>query len=150
MGMILHRKGKPLVLEAGGPVQFTPFEEWVGRGQEGHYVVKRLKKADRTLTPEVLRKMNDLAVDLMGMSYDWVFEWSDDRMYCSELVFKIYYRATGLKIGKPQKMKEFDLSHPAVQEKLKERYGDKVPLEEPVVSPGSMFESELLETVGGN
>jgi hypothetical protein len=31
--------------------------------------------------------------------------------------------------------------------KMRERYGTHVPLEERVISPASMFESDLLETV---
>jgi hypothetical protein len=49
--------------------------------------------------------------------------------------------------GARQKLREFDLSDPAVKTRMRERYGTRVPLEEPVISPGSQFESPLLETV---
>ena len=39
------------------------------------------------------------------------------------------------RVGEQQKLKEFDLSNPLVQAKLKERYGKNIPLEETVVSP---------------
>jgi uncharacterized protein YycO len=83
----------------------------------------------------------------MGKNYDSYFEGSDKRIYCSELVWKIYKGALGLEIGKLQKLSDFDLSSPAVKAKLKERYGTNIPREELVISPGEMFESELLETV---
>lgn len=44
-------------------------------------------------------------------------------------------------------MRDFDLSHPIVKSKLKERYGASIPLDEPVISPGDVFNSSLLETV---
>jgi hypothetical protein len=75
------------------------------------------------------------------------FEWSDDRIYCSELVWKIYQRALGVELGALQKIKEFNLKDPAVQQKMKERYGAHVPLEEPAISPVSMFGSSRLVTV---
>ena len=30
---------------------------------------------------------------------------------------------------------------------MRERYGDRVPLKEPVISPAAMYDSPLLETV---
>ena len=35
----------------------------------------------------------------LGRPYDLTFDWSHDRMYCSELVYKVYDRALGIKIG---------------------------------------------------
>jgi hypothetical protein len=46
-----------------------------------------------------------------------------------------------------QKLREFDLTDGVVKAKMKERYGDEVPLDEPVISPAAMFESPLLEMV---
>src|SRR4051794_22201057 len=45
MGLVLYKGGKPFVFEAVAPVKFTPLEQWIARGQGGHYVVKRLKDA---------------------------------------------------------------------------------------------------------
>jgi hypothetical protein len=42
---------------------------------------------------------------------------------------------------------DLDLSDPMVKIKIKERYGNKVPLDETVISPGEMFSSALLVTV---
>ncbi len=68
-------------------------------------------------------------------------------MYCSELVWKLYDRALGVRIGTLQKLGEFNLDAPAVKAKMRERYGTRVPVGEPVISPGAMFDSPLLETV---
>jgi hypothetical protein len=82
--------------------------------------------------------------------YDPAFGWSDERIYCSELVWKTYQRALGLHIGELQTLKEFDLSDPLVQIKLKERYGSAVPMDEDVISPAAMFASPLLVEVERN
>jgi hypothetical protein len=37
-----------------------------------------------------------------------------------------------------------------VQVKLRERYGDRIPLNETVISPGEMFSAELLSVVAEN
>jgi len=91
--------------------------------------------------------MKSIGERFKGKDYDLYFNWSDDKVYCSELVWKIYKEASGLEIGKLQKLKEFDLSNPIVINKMRERYGDKIPLEETVISPSQVFESELLYTV---
>jgi hypothetical protein len=57
---------------------------------------------------------------------------------------QIYKTATRLEIGKLQKLRDFDLSHPAVRQKMRERYGTKLPSAEPVISPSAMFDSGLL------
>jgi hypothetical protein len=42
------------------------------------------------------------------------------------------------------------LTHEAVKKKMKERYGDKIPTEEIVISPTAIFNSDLLMTVKSN
>ncbi|GAA4370103.1 hypothetical protein GCM10023185_44350 [Hymenobacter saemangeumensis] len=78
--------------------------------------------------------------------YDLAFGWTDDRIYCSELIWKVYERGLGRRLGTLQQLKDFDLSHPAVQAKLRERYGRQLPLSEPVISPVSIFNSPELVT----
>lgn len=85
-----------------------------------------------------------------GKNYDLTFEWSDDKIYCSELIWKVYQRATGIEIGKLEKLSSFDLSAEVVKKKMKERYGDRIPLNETVISPAAVFERELLLTVKSN
>jgi hypothetical protein len=62
-------------------------------------------------------------------------------------VWKIYQQATGIEIGELQKLKEFDLSDASVKAIMKERYPNKIPTEEKVISPAAIFDSELLVTV---
>ena len=147
MGILLKKDGKMYVFEAVQPVKYTPVKEWINRGKGGVYEVKRLINAKDCLTPEVLEGFHKEAKSLEGKNYDSFFEWSDDRIYCSELVWKLYKKATGLEIGRLNKFKEFDLTNPVVKSKLKERYGTKIPLNEPVISPESMLNSEKIVTI---
>ena len=80
-------------------------------------------------------------------NYDPYFSWSDDKIYCSELVWKMYKRAVGRELGQLQQLRDFNLSHSAVQAKLRERYGRRLPLSETVISPASIFNSPELVTV---
>jgi hypothetical protein len=90
--------------------------------------------------------MREAGEAMEGNEYDLCFEWSDDLVYCSELVWKIYDRGVGLQIGELERFSDFDLSSPAVQALMKERDCLMSP-SEPVIAPITMFESDLLETV---
>lgn len=147
MGVILHRDGRPYVYEAIGPTVHTPLARWIARGDGGHYVVKRLRSP---LTPPQQARLRAQASAYNGRPYDLTFEWSDRRMYCSELVWKMYDRALGLKIGRLQRLRDFRLDDPAVRAKLRERYGARLPLDEPVISPAAMYDSPLLTTVASH
>ena len=148
---LIYKDGKDYyVFEAIQPVKRTPLDKWIARGKDGKYVIKRLKNADQVLTPATLAKMKQIGDKFKGKNYDLTFEWSDDKIYCSELIWKIYQRTTGLEIGKLEKLSDFDLTNEAVKMKMKERYGDKIPMNEIVISPVAIFDSELLKTVKTN
>jgi hypothetical protein len=145
-GIVFKENGNYMVYEAVQPVKKTPLKEWILNGTDNYYIARRLKKSE-TLTPDIISKMKQKYQQFHGKNYDLYFGWSDEKIYCSELVWKLYKDATGLELGNLQKLKEFDLSHPVVQAKLKERYNGKIPYEEQVISPAAIFDSELLETV---
>lgn len=148
---LIYKDGNDFyVFEAVQPVKRTPLDKWIARGQDGKYVIKRLKNADQVLTSATLQKMKQVGDNFNGKNYDLTFEWSDDKIYCSELIWKIYQRATGIEIGKLEKLSDFDLTNEAVKQKMKERYGDKIPTNETVISTAAIFDSELLTIVKSN
>jgi len=147
VGIVYIKNGQPFVFEAIEPVKLTPFADWVARGDGGLYVVKRLSNAKERLTSEALERMLEVGKTFEGRHYDLYFEWSDDRIYCSELVWKIYKRALNLEVGELQTMEEFDFSDPLVQAKVRERFGESLPKNETVISPAAIFASDLLVTV---
>lgn len=149
-GIIFKEKGNYYVFEAIQPVTITPLNKWIQRGKNRHYVIKRLNNAEEVLTPAVMKEMRTIGEKFYGKNYDLAFGWSDDRIYCSELVWKIYQRAAGIEVGELQRLKDFDLTGDIVKTKLKERYGDNIPLDEIVISPVSIYNSTLLKTVKSN
>ncbi len=146
-GLIYKEGNDFVVFEAVQPVKKTLLDKWIARGENGKYVIKRLKNAEQVLTPETLQKMKQVGNEFNGKNYDLTFEWSDDKIYCSELIWKIYQRATNIEIGKLGKLSDFDLTNDVVKSKMKERYGDKIPKDELVISPAAIFDSDLLTTV---
>lgn len=146
-GIVYKIENNYFIYEAIEPVRMTPLIEWMGRGKGGAFVVKRLKDAEQVLTAEKLQRLKEVGDRFKGRHYDIHFEWTDEKMYCSELIWKVYKEATGLEIGKLQKLRDFDFSSDLVKQKMKERYGKKIPLDEFVISPSSIFNSELLINV---
>jgi uncharacterized protein YycO len=141
VGVILNYNGSLCVFEAIKTVSCTPLREWIERGENAHYVLKRIKSRNILLIPENTQRFRKLAKSLIGLPYDLTFEWSDSKMYCSELVWKLYDRALGIKIGNLSK---------EVKQKIIERYQGKPPLNEVVISPEEIFNSPLLVEIKPN
>jgi hypothetical protein len=139
-GVVFLKDGKWIVAEAVEPVVFTPVDEFISRGKNGRVEVRRLNRA---LTSAEEKAMWAFLAAQGGKHYDIGFHWSDHEMYCSELVWKAY-NAAGVGLTEPRPMRSFDLSSPLVKSVMQERYGDDVPLDEPMVSPGDLFLSEHL------
>jgi hypothetical protein len=145
VGIIFELEGRYYVYEAVQPVSVTPLESFIARGDDGRYVVKRLKS--KGLSKDIAAKMKTEGLKHKGKDYDLYFGWADDKLYCSELVYKLYDEYAGVKVGRLQKLSEFDLSSPIVKTKLKERYGSSIPMNENVISPASIFDDPALMTV---
>lgn len=146
-GIVYIQKGKKYVFEAAQPVKYTPLEAWIPHGKENYFVVTRLKNASTVLNPQTLQKMKTYGNRLNNKDYDIYFEWSDDKMYCSELIWKIYKNGAGIELCPLQKLKDFNLKDPKVQAILTERYGNTIPLEENVVAPSNLENSKMVTTI---
>jgi uncharacterized protein YycO len=147
IGVIYKEGGAFFVYEAVQPVKMTPLNDWIQRGVDGAYVVKRLENSAEILTAAGVQKMKTVGKKYVGKDYDLRFEWSDDKIYCSELVWKMYKEAFNIEIGKLEKIRHFDLSNPIVQEKVQERYGNTIPTNEWVITPDRMFRAKNLITI---
>ena len=140
VGVVHIRNGKPYVYEAISRVSLTPLEHWIKRGENEHFIVKRLRGG---LTPAQQTQLAKEGMKYQGFSYDLLFEWSDTKMYCSELVWKIF-KSIGLKLSPVRPMKDYRFDHPVVQKLLHERWGKYVNWDEPMVAPADLVESKLL------
>ena len=146
-GIVYEIEGKKYVFEAVQPVKTTPLSEWIKHGNDNKFLVKRLKNKSKIITPEVISKMKNYGKQFNNRDYDLFFEWTDEKIYCSELVWKIYKNGAGIELCPLEKLKNFNLANEKVKKILKERYSNKIPLEESVVAPSQLVNSPLLETI---
>lgn len=147
VGIAMQEEGKWFVVEAVGPVKWTSLPEWIEQGK-GHYAVKRLVRNEGSFTASEVERIRRAAERYAGAAYDFEFRWSDDQIYCSELVWKVYEGALGVRLCEPKPMRAFQLSDPVVRRMILERYGDAPPLDEPMLAPSTLFECPMLRLVG--
>ena len=112
--------------------------------KDGVYCAKRLKKP---LSATDIAQMKAAGARYKGKHYDTLFQWSDSKMYCSELIWKIYAQGAGIELCKPDPFSDFPLSAPSVKKLIKERYGSAFNPDEPIVSPYALYKSNLLDEI---
>ncbi|MFC7335845.1 YiiX/YebB-like N1pC/P60 family cysteine hydrolase [Haloferula chungangensis] len=144
-GIVFKKDGQFLVMEAIQPVQVTPLERFIQRSLPGTFHAMRLKQA---VDPASLISARNWAAKQAGLPYDVHFRWDDEKLYCSEFVWKAYEKA-GVKLCEKRPFRSYELEAPAVKQVIDQRYGglDKLPLDEPAVAPGDLAASPLLVEV---
>lgn len=144
-----ERTGAVTVIEAVQPVREVPLATFLEHGSA--WSASRLRPdAAAALGPGWADKVLRVARTWKGLNYDGRFEWSDSKIYCSELVWKAYTRGVGLELVTPQRVGELSLGNPLVQALVEKRTHGKGPnLEEPIVTPGALADSPLLERFAG-
>lgn len=165
-----------VVLEGAGQPVFRSLELWQKEESKGAIqpvYVRRLKNRDQILTPDKLKTLRDEAGKLHQTKYDFAFAWNNsyvmnrgrrdeitkEYVYCSELLYKAFERALGLRLGTPHAVKEYYANLPGpdaakIVAKLKDdsrakscRDGKDFNPDELAISPVEVYASELLDDV---
>lgn len=144
-GIIFYENNIAYVYEAVQPVGKRRLDEWIERGVNAEFLVKRLDTVQ--LTENKIKALKSYAIEQFGKNYDGKFNWSDKEMYCSELVYKCYWNACQIKLATTKPLREFNIDGPIVRKIMKERYGNDIPYDEPMISPDQLVNSSLLITV---
>jgi hypothetical protein len=144
-GIVFESDGRLMVLEAVQPVRVTSVEDFMDNGRKEMFTAKRLTKAVPPKDYQIAKKWASAQI---GRDYDIRFGWDDGKLYCSELVWKIYQKA-GVELCAPKRFRDYDLERPAVRRIIEQRYGgmQRVPMEEKVVAPSDLAASPLLAEV---
>lgn len=143
-GILIKENGKWMVYEAIGPVKKTPLCEWKRHDKPCFFRVMRHKQP---LTSAQLNQIRRRCDSLSGRRYDHAYRWSDDKQYCSELVWKAYH-AAGIDLSTPRKASTF-LSFKLLPDKTINRIVKKkgISLNEPMVPPSDLVHSKYLKRV---
>jgi len=148
-GIIFIENNVPYVYEAVQPVGKRKLADWISSGVDQTCVIKRFKGID-TLSKKSLLRMKEYAASQFGKNYDGYFSWSDKEMYCSELVYKTYKNCINFVLAQPKTLRDFNIDAPVVRKIMQERYGDDIPYDELMISPGQLYDAPSLYTVYNN
>lgn len=144
VGMMVEVDGVLMVLEAVEPVKYTKLSEFVRRSPKTFTAMRpQLPEGEAPISLDKAFQWGNAQV---GKHYDMKFQWSDDTMYCSELIWKIYMQA-GVKLCEPRLMSSYDLDDPIVTSLVKSRYGsmNALNVNELVVAPSDLANSPILK-----
>jgi hypothetical protein len=138
-GLIVTKDGRVFVLEASGNVALTPLAEWVRRGKSEKFALFRA----RDLTEEKSLLIVKKAMEFIGRPYDSHYEWGDDKLYCSELVYKAYDKGAGIKLAELQPISA--LEYKGHEDYIKNMLGGELHLDRKVLTPVSIYNSPLMK-----
>lgn len=140
-GIVVKQDNVWHVLEAIGPVRLTRLERWVSQGRQEEFAVCRLKPA---FQPKI-DAMIAAAEKFIGLPYDIQYELDDEKIYCSELIYKGFLKASGESLGKTVRLGDLDWRpHEKV---IRAIAGDPLPLEREMITPRDLAKAEQLEAV---
>ena len=139
-GILVRMDDAWFVLEAIGPVRETPLAKWIKQARDKHYDVFRLGAKHAGIIPEFIKA----ARKYMGRPYDIRYRMDDEKIYCSELIFKGYRDATGESLGKLVKFGDLKwVRHTPVILAIE----GSIPLNRIMITPRHLSEAKQLEKV---
>ncbi len=144
-GIIIKRGNEWQVAESVGPLAVKPLSSFIGRSKNKTYKIVRNKKFTPKMIPQLYA-----ALYKYNQPYDLFFEFSDERIYCSELVYKVFRDVTGTPVGKLQKNKDLKLDGPYVSKLIEDRLtaiGKDLNPEEPIITPVGLLDDNNLTLV---
>jgi|WetSurMetagenome_2_1015567.scaffolds.fasta_scaffold18241_6 hypothetical protein len=142
-GIVIKKNNLWYVREAFSPVKDTPLLLWIARGNESQFAVFRLK----ALYQKYISAMIKESEKFLGFPYDVLYELDDEKIYCSELVYKAFKNASGEKLGRLRKLKE--LNWQPYKEFIIDLAGE-LPLNRLMITPKDLSEASQLEKVFSN
>ena len=142
VGLVIRKGDDWYVREAIGSVKDTPLKEWMRRGRNNQaFDAFRLKARLQDKIPGFVKASEPF----VGRPYDYHYDMDDGAIYCSELLYKAMLNASGIRLGKLEKLGELDWQpYRATIEKIE---GAKAPLERQMITPKSLSEAPELDKV---
>ncbi|MBI5380589.1 MAG: hypothetical protein HZA31_01690 [Opitutae bacterium] len=139
-GIVAKTADELVVIEAIGPVRETPISSWIGQGRGNRFSAYRLAPEFAAKIPAIL----SAARGYLGKPYDIHYRFDDDRIYCSELIFKAFRTVTGKNLGKVEKLGDLNWKP---HEKFIRSIEGYVPVEREMITPQAMSEAPELTKV---
>jgi hypothetical protein len=137
------KDGQWVVCEAvGSGVRYTPLTYFLMRGDKISFAVYRLQNEFQ----HHATKFAQSCLTYLGRPYDIKYELDDEKIYCSELVYKAYRDATGDTLGIVERFG--DLNWRGFEDDIRHYNGPgEIPVDREIVTPVSLTKSSQLQKV---
>ncbi len=159
VGVVEMKGSEAYVVEAIKKVSRTPLASWISRGRGGQYSVFRY----RGLNSKQENRIVNAAKSYIGRKYDPFFTFTNEQIYCSELVW-LAFRNVGLEVGRKQRIRELRIDNASVERLVQDRWRAhplcrglsnfrqcwNVLLDDQLVTPVSQADDTRLERVFSN
>lgn len=114
----IDKAGKPIVIEAVGPVRAIPLEKWLRNGTGKRVTVKRIKGLSEASAKQAVSG----ARKYLGRPYDHYFYETRDAIYCSELIHAAFQEGAGRSVGREEKVRDLNIDTGAAQLLIRRRW----------------------------
>ena len=143
VGLVIRKHEQLYVREAvGAMVHDTPLSAWEERGRLNHsFDAFRLKTEFQKFVPQLIKESEAF----LGRPYDYKYDMDDQAIYCSELLYKSMLNASGIRLGKTQKLG--DLKWTGYKATIEKYEGGAVPLDREMITPKALSQANQLEQV---
>ena len=142
-GVVLRNdKNQWVVIESILNVHETPLFLWMLRGRGGAFAAYRLDPKYSSLTLEFKRNL----LSYLGRQYDYNYDMTNGQtVYCSDLVYLAFEKASGEKMGTLEKLGDLDWK--PYEHFIEYDQGGKLPLDRVMITPASLSEAPQLHLV---
>ena len=141
----MERKSKMKILAVTDSVIFQTVEEFIARRK---FEVLRMVEPDKYMHPGVVRELDMITRNYINRPADPQLSWDNDKVYSSELVWKVYLQILMLQeISITSNMVDLKWSKPAAKRYLNEHFKGQIPSKQVLIFPDAIYNSQLLEIV---
>jgi len=130
-GMVVIKNRQIYVIEAIGPVKYTPLSRWLKQGRDNFTQLRPLYFENHQLAMVVTE-----AEKLLGKPYDIQYELDEEKIYCSELIYKAFLRASKKEVGKKEALST--LNWKPHEDFIRHLCRGQLPLKRELVTPESL------------
>ena len=142
-GVVLRNdQNQWVVIESIFKVHETPLFLWIFRGRGAEFAAYRLDPKYSSSIPEFKKDL----LAYSGRPYDFDYDMTNDRsLYCSDLVYLAFDKASGEKLGKLEKLGDLDWK--PFEPFIKSEQNGALPLDRTMITPSSLARAPQLRQI---
>lgn len=142
-GVVLRNdQNQWVIIESIFNVHETPLFLWMLRGRNGDFTAYRLDSKYSSLIPEFKRDL----LSYMGRPYDFDYDMTNGHaVYCSDLVYLAFDKATGEKMGTLEKLGDLDWK--PYEHFIQSEQEGRLPLDRVMITPASLAHAPQLHEI---